>query len=139
MPRLPLRLSALMATLALGCSGDAGQGRAGAAVETTASAGTAALAEEASVTLTEWGIELSPDSLSAGVIRFRVTNSGTHEHQFEVDGADDEWVTEPIPPGESVLLTADLAPGTYEVYCPIEESGQGMHWEKGMRTVLVVR
>ena len=85
------------------------------------------------VTETEFAIEM-PDTLPAGPVTFRVTNAGTVEHNFEVEGQGiEEEFDENLPPGETRELTLDLQPGTYEVYCPV-----GDHGDRGMRLELTV-
>lgn len=112
-----------------------GDDRAAAAGD-TARAG-AAPAEAITVTLTEWRVGLPVDTISAGQRTFRAVNSGTVVHRLEVEGNGREWQTSDIRPGAEATLTADLRPGTYEVYCPVETDGPD-HDERGMRTVLVV-
>ena len=89
-------------------------------------------------TLTEWSITLAEDTLSSGPVTFRVANRGTVRHAFEVEGGGEEWVIDSIAPGAEATVSAQLAPGTYEVYCPIEDD-RGNHQTLGMRTTLVVR
>ncbi|HEX2253028.1 MAG TPA: cupredoxin domain-containing protein [Thermoanaerobaculia bacterium] len=73
-------------------------------------------------------IELPP--APAGELTFVVTNSGEHEHSFEIEGNGVEHELEaPLRPGESANLTVSLEPGTYTVYCPV-----GDHQEEGMET-----
>jgi uncharacterized cupredoxin-like copper-binding protein len=85
------------------------------------------------VGLTEYEIAM-PTSLSAGSQTFRVTNNGTTEHNFEVEGQgiEEEFETN-LSPGETQTMQLDLAPGTYEVYCPV-----GNHREQGMEIQLTV-
>lgn len=108
----------------------------------TTPAGTPSPSEAAggavTATLTEWAIALSADTVRAGRVVFQVTNAGTVEHALEVEGQGIEQETGRIPAGGSGELTVELSPGTYEVYCPVEDAG-GNHQEKGMRTRLVVR
>jgi uncharacterized cupredoxin-like copper-binding protein len=85
------------------------------------------------VGLTEYQIEM-PTSLSAGSQTFRVTNNGTTEHNFEVEGQGIEEAFETnLSPGETQTMQLDLAPGTYEVYCPV-----GNHRDQGMEIQLTV-
>ena len=89
--------------------------------------------ESVDVSLTEYAIAV-PSSLPAGTVTFSVTNDGSVTHSFEVEGAGLEEVLEvPLEPGETGTLTVDLAPGTYEVYCPI-----GNHASEGMRSEVTV-
>src|SRR5690242_18478566 len=71
------------------------------------------------VRLSEWKVELSQAAVSAGTVRFVVTNIGSIPHGFEVEGQGIEQEIEMIQPGASDTLTVTLQPGTYEVYCPV--------------------
>jgi plastocyanin len=88
-----------------------------------------------SATLSEWSIGLSEATVPAGPITFTATNHGTIPHAFEVEGQGTEKETALIQPGASATLTLTLAPGTYEVYCPV---GQDSHKKLGMETHLRV-
>jgi uncharacterized cupredoxin-like copper-binding protein len=72
-----------------------------------------------------------PSELPAGPTTFAITNDGTTEHNFEVEGQGiEEELPENLAPGASGMLTVDLAPGTYEVYCPVgDHAGEGMRLE----------
>ena len=75
-----------------------------------------------------------PASIPAGPTAFEVTNNGSIEHNFEVEGEGiEEEFEENIQPGQTQTLELDLAAGTYEVYCPIED-----HADQGMRAELTV-
>jgi uncharacterized cupredoxin-like copper-binding protein len=85
------------------------------------------------VGLTEYQIEM-PTSLSAGSQTFSVTNNGTVEHNFEVEGqAIEEKFETNLSPGETQTMQLNLEPGTYEVYCPV-----GNHRDQGMEIQLSV-
>jgi uncharacterized cupredoxin-like copper-binding protein len=85
------------------------------------------------VSLTEFSIDM-PTSLTAGPQTFSVTNNGTTEHNFEIEGQGIESVFDTnLVPGETLTMEVDLQPGTYEVYCPV-----GNHREQGMETELTV-
>lgn len=85
------------------------------------------------VELTEYEIRM-PNELPAGATTFEVTNVGSTEHNFEVEGQGIEREFEQnLQPGETKTLEVDLQPGTYEVYCPV-----GNHSEQGMRLELTV-
>lgn len=90
------------------------------------------------VTLDEWTLQLGRDTVPSGAMIFQVMNRGDYTHALEVEGAGREWVSPRVEPGATTTLSAELAPGTYEVYCPVEDS-HGSHAAKGMRTRLVVR
>jgi uncharacterized cupredoxin-like copper-binding protein len=91
------------------------------------------MGETVAVSLMEFAIDM-PTELPAGQTTFEVTNDGTIEHNFEVEGQGiEEELPENLAPGASGTLTVDLAPGTYEVYCPV-----GNHADEGMRVELTV-
>jgi plastocyanin len=94
------------------------------------------------VSLTEYDIEMSNPlyeieeltSFPAGSQTFRVTNNGTTEHNFEIEGQGIEEAFETnLSPGESQTMQLNLEPGTYEVYCPV-----GNHREQGIEMQLTV-
>jgi uncharacterized cupredoxin-like copper-binding protein len=91
--------------------------------------------EQVPVSLMEFMITM-PSTLTAGPVTFAVTNDGTITHSFEVEsdeaGIEEELET-PLAPGETGMLTVDLAPGTYEIYCPI-----GNHADQGMMLEVTV-
>jgi uncharacterized cupredoxin-like copper-binding protein len=92
------------------------------------------------VSLTEYEIEMSNPlyaveeliSFPAGSQTFRVTNNGTTEHNFEVEGQGIEEAFETnLSPGETRTMQLNLGPGTYVVYCPV-----GNHRDQGMEVQL---
>ena len=87
------------------------------------------------VTLSEWTVRLSSGTVPAGPVTFTVSNSGSIPHALEVEGQGTEQQTPLIQPGSSATLTLTLAPGTYEVYCPV---GEDSHKKLGMETHLKV-
>jgi len=94
---------------------------------------TATAAATVAVALNEFTIEM-PAELSAGPTTFEITNAGTVEHNFEIEGQGiEEELPENLAPGESGTLEVDLQPGAYEVYCPV-----GNHADEGMRLELTV-
>jgi uncharacterized cupredoxin-like copper-binding protein len=85
------------------------------------------------VKLTEFAIEL-PKTVPVGKMIFSVTNAGTMEHNFEVEGKGLEQKFEMnLKPGETRNLQVDLPPGTYTVYCPVND-----HKKRGMQLELMV-
>ena len=76
----------------------------------------------------------TPEVEEAGVVEFKVTNSGKIAHALEVEGPEGEVETEEIEPGGRATLKADLGkPGRYIWYCPI-----GDHQQLGMKGEIIV-
>jgi uncharacterized cupredoxin-like copper-binding protein len=101
--------------------------------EETGTTGGAAEAAAVQVSLVEYSIEM-PTSLPAGPTTFEITNNGTEEHGFEIEGEGVDAALEPrLQPGEMGTLEVDLQPGTYEIYCPVDG-----HADQGMRIELTV-
>jgi uncharacterized cupredoxin-like copper-binding protein len=94
-----------------------------------------ASAQSVSVTLSEWKVELTRDTVHAGPVTFRVKNAGTMTHGFYVSGPGVDKGAHDIPAGEEGRLTVTLKPGTYEVYCPLADM---THKAAGMSTKVVV-
>ena len=88
-----------------------------------------------SAKLSEWKVELSQGTITAGGVTLTVTNVGSIPHALEVEGQGIEQETPVIQPGASSTLALTLKPGTYEVYCPV---GNDSHKRLGMETDLRV-
>ena len=94
-----------------------------------------ATAQSVSVTLSEWKIEMSRDTVRAGAVTFRLNNAGQVTHGFHVRGDSVDKGSREVPPRQAESLTLTLKPGTYEVFCPMSE---GSHKMAGMSRKLVV-
>jgi len=87
------------------------------------------------VTLSEFQIDM-PTELTAGPIRFSISNTGNAPHNFVIEGGNvNKRLATNIPPGGTGFLNADLPPGTYTVFCPV---GEGAHRANGMELELTV-
>ena len=95
----------------------------------------AAQSQAVAVTLTEWKVGMSRDTVRAGSVTFRVNNAGTVGHQFFVLGDGVSKGTRDIAPKQSATLTIALKSGTYEVYCSMSDES---HKNAGMKNTLVV-
>ena len=63
-----------------------------------------------------------PESVAPGKTTFKLTNTGTTPHSFEIDGpAGENGLKTALEPGQTTTLEVDLWPGTYRVYCPLEQ------------------
>jgi plastocyanin len=94
------------------------------------------------VVMGEWDLVTSVDSSQPGTITFRFRNMGTLPHSLRIrsqgeGGERVEWESELVGPGESGLLVADLAAGSYDLDCPVEDAA-GEHDALGMNSVFTV-
>lgn len=99
--------------------------------ETTTGGASGTGSAPAAVTVSESEFKLDPGSLDVpkeGPVTVQVKNDGAIGHALEIAGPDGEFKTSTIAPGKSATLKADLKPGTYEMYCPIDG-----HKDKGMK------
>ena len=87
------------------------------------------------VTLTEWKVAMSRDTVHAGAVTFRITNNGTITHGFYVRGDGVDKGSKDIPAKQSASLVVTVKPGTYEVFCPMSDES---HKLAGMKHTLVV-
>ena len=88
---------------------------------------------DVTITLTDYRIAL-PTTIRAGATNFKVINRGKTSHSLKLEGNGIEkklWTT--LKPGQNATLEADLTPGSYNVYCPVDR-----HDRKGMRITLKV-
>ena len=100
-----------------------------------AASSSVAAAQGVTVTLSEWKIGLSTDTVKAGSVTFRISNTGTITHGFYVRGDGVDKGTRDIPAKQSGTLVVAVKPGTYEVFCPMSD---GSHKLAGMTRNLVV-
>jgi uncharacterized cupredoxin-like copper-binding protein len=125
-------VSVLIAKVLSGGTPESATEAAQAAAATPAAASEPQLVD---VSVTEFTIDM-PTTLSAGKVRFNVTNNGAVPHSFVLEGEGiSKRLANNVPPGGSAKLNADLKPGTYTVYCPV---GEGAHRGKGMEVTLTV-
>ena len=104
------------------------------------------------VTMKDYRVELSVDTVKAGTVKIGVRNAGGMEHSFELIKTDlpfDKLPTtgdakaredglvkqvKSIGVGKVSVVTADLAAGNYVVICNVAG-----HYQLGMRAALAVR
>ena len=92
------------------------------------------------VTMKEWSMEVSRDTVPAGTVIFDFVNAGTEEHELEVELAEREFEAGEVGPGVKGSMTTTLTPGTWIVYCPLSTpSANGSHKIKGQHTTIVVK
>ena len=112
-------------------------------------------ATDVSVTLKEWSIAASPEEVTEGKVKFKVTNDGTVPHEFVVVKSDLPPAGLPVQNGKVVedqvnivdeiepfaaktteSIELDLSPGKYLLICNITEQPPGQrpvsHYQNGM-------
>lgn len=94
-----------------------------------------ATGQTVAVTLSEWKVGFTSDTLRAGSVTFEVKNNGSMTHAFHIRGEGVDKGTREIPARQSATLTVTLKPGTYEVFCPMSEESHKM---AGMARKVVV-
>ena len=145
---------AILSTVTMGCAADAPDAAGSAAAEATAGGSTANDGNFVSGTLQEWKVSVSPNTATAGEVKFTMSNNGTIGHEFLVvktdilDGKitlDGDHFAEPSPglevideigefkPGTTELLVLNLKPGNYQLVCNLPG-----HYAAGMHTSFVV-
>jgi plastocyanin len=127
MKRVGLGAVAVLALVAAGCDTNTPVTPTGP--EPSLGSGT-----KVTATLTDFHIELSQQSFSAGTYTFVTNNAGKATHSLEIvrDGEADHR-TDNIQPGKSDEITVALKAGTYQVYCPV-----GNHRSQGMDMKITV-
>jgi uncharacterized cupredoxin-like copper-binding protein len=144
-PRWRLATAAILGVAALslvaaGCGGDDEDTTAASVPTTTSTGATGATGaagggETAKVSETEYKLDPSDPSVKAGSVTFDVSNDGQVTHSLEVEGNGlEEDLPADLAPGDTGKLTVDLEPGTYTMYCPIDD-----HRAKGMEGTIEVK
>jgi uncharacterized cupredoxin-like copper-binding protein len=101
---------------------------------TTASGGGGGAGGSVDISETEYKLDPSDATASAGTVTLNVSNDGGVTHALEIEGNGVEEETDDISAGQSAKLSVDLKPGTYEIYCPIDG-----HRDLGMEGSLTVQ
>jgi hypothetical protein len=72
------------------------------------------------VKLSEYRIDM-PATFQAGAVTFRVTNAGTIEHGFQIQGQGiDKKLDTNVKPGTTEDFQVTLIPGAYRAFCPVD-------------------
>ena len=94
----------------------------------------AAAPQEITIELTEYSIKIPP-TIPAGHQTLSVINSGKEAHSLAIERDGHEYkLPEPLPRGDRGTLVVELSPGSYTVYCPVDN-----HKGKGMVATVEVR
>ena len=145
---------AMLSAVTMGCAADAPDAAGSATAEATAAGSTANEGNFVSGTVQEWKVSVSPNTATAGDVKFTIENKGTIGHEFLVvktdilDGKitlDGDHFVEPSPglevideigefkQGTTELLVLTLEPGNYQLVCNLPG-----HYAAGMHTSFVV-
>jgi plastocyanin len=140
--RRPASLTLAVAVLALaGCGSDDDEDSGTDAAQSgtdTAESGGGGGGETLKLSADPGGaLKFDKSSLTAkaGTVTIDFTNpsSASAPHAVEIEGNGVEEVSETIDPGGQSSVTAELEPGSYELYCPV-----GNHEQEGMTGTLTV-
>ena len=132
---------AAMSFLAIGCGGDDETSTTASVPTTTTTGATGATGaagggETLKISETDFKLDPSDPSVKAGSVTIDVSNDGETTHSLEVEGNGlaDTSLDADLAPGDNGQLTVDLQPGTYTMYCPIDD-----HRAQGMEGTIEVK
>lgn len=83
-------------------------------------------AESITVTMTDDGCEVTPNTAAAGPTTFVITNAGTDTNEFEILGSNKSTIItekENVGPGLTVKHVVDLQPGDFFTGCKFQQVG----------------
>jgi uncharacterized cupredoxin-like copper-binding protein len=137
-----LVIGAAFAVPVVGCGGssdDNGSSDTSEASEASTGGGAAtpATGPGGTVDLTATDFRFSPSdpTVKSGEVTFNLKNDGQTTHSLEIEDVNggDQELEGDVSPGSDGTLKVNLAPGTYEFYCPV-----GNHKEMGMTGEITV-
>jgi uncharacterized cupredoxin-like copper-binding protein len=122
----------------VGCGGssdDDTTSNAATQASTTASGGGGA-GGSVDLTATDFKFDPSDPTVKSGEVTFNLKNDGQTQHSLEIEdvNGEDVEIEGDVSPGSSGTLKANLKPGTYEFYCPVDS-----HKEMGMTGEITVK
>ena len=132
-PRLLVLLAVALALTACGSSHSAATtSTSTVAVTTTVPTTTAAPSDPRTIAVDEFefGFTLSKQTISAGKVTFKMRNTGSIVHNFDLIG---HFEGHFLLSGQTETKTITLAPGTYTYVCSVK-----YHAAQGMQGTLVV-
>jgi uncharacterized cupredoxin-like copper-binding protein len=145
---------AVLSAVTMGCATDAPDAAGSAAADAAANGSTSNSGNFIGGTEQEFKISVSPNTATAGDVKFTISNKGTIGHEFLVVKTDildgkiplaGDHFAEPSPglevideigefkPGTTELLVLNLAAGNYQLVCNLPG-----HYAAGMHTSFVV-
>jgi uncharacterized cupredoxin-like copper-binding protein len=131
-------IGAAVAVPMVGCGGSSDDNSTSNAATpaTTTAGGAAGAGGTVDLSATDFKFTPSDPSVKAGDVTFKMTNDGQVTHSLEIEDVNgqDVELEGDVSPGQSGTLTANLKPGTYEFYCPVDS-----HKEMGMEGEITVK
>src|SRR3954452_599885 len=133
-------LGAAFAVPIAGCGGGGNDNSTSNAASNASTTGTAAASGPGgtvNLSATEYKFNPSDPTVKSGQVTFNEKNDGQTTHSLEIEDVTpghDQELEGDVAPGQSGTLTANLKPGKYEFYCPIDN-----HKEMGMEGEITVK
>jgi uncharacterized cupredoxin-like copper-binding protein len=133
-----LAVGAAIAVPVVGCGGsdDDEDSSSNAATPAATTGGGGGAGGAVDLTATDFKFDPSEPTVKSGEVSFTLKNDGQTEHSLEIEdvNGEDVEIEGDVSSGSSGTLTANLAPGSYEFYCPV-----GNHKEMGMTGEITVK
>jgi uncharacterized cupredoxin-like copper-binding protein len=129
-------IGAAVAVPMVGCGGSSDDdSTSNAATPATTGGGAAGAGGAVDLTATDFKFDPSEPAVKSGNVTFNLKNDGQTTHSLEIEdvNGEDVEIEGDVSPGASGTLTANLKPGTYEFYCPVDS-----HKEMGMTGEITV-
>jgi uncharacterized cupredoxin-like copper-binding protein len=133
-----LAVGAAIAVPVAGCGGsdDNEDTSSNAATPPATTGGGGGAGGSVDLSATDFKFTPSDPSVKAGEVTFKLANDGQTTHSLEIEdvNGEDVEIEGEVSPGQSGTLTANLKPGTYEFYCPVDG-----HRDMGMEGEITVK
>jgi uncharacterized cupredoxin-like copper-binding protein len=129
-------IGAAVAVPIVGCGGSSDDNStSNAATPASTSGGASGAGGSVDLTATDFKFDPSDPTVKSGEVTFNLKNDGQVTHSLEIEDVNgkDVELEGDVSPGSSGTLKANLAPGTYEFYCPVDN-----HKEMGMTGEITV-
>jgi uncharacterized cupredoxin-like copper-binding protein len=131
-------IGAAVAVPMVGCGGSSDDNdttNAATQASTTAGGGGGA-GGAVDLTATDFKFDPSEPTVKSGEVTFNLKNDGQTTHSLEIEDVNGEDVEleGDVSAGQSGTLKANLTPGSYEFYCPVDS-----HKEMGMTGEITVK
>jgi uncharacterized cupredoxin-like copper-binding protein len=131
-------IGAAVAVPMVGCGGSSNDDSTSNAATPASTSGGGATGAGGTVDLSATDFKFTPSdpSVKSGEVTFKMTNDGQTTHSLEIEDVNgqDVELEGDVSPGQSGTLTANLKPGTYEFYCPVDS-----HKEMGMEGEITIK